>query len=116
MTLNDKVFTTLKNAGCPMMDGYMAKVEWLETKYIYITVDLVGTGSDEWEWQFITYHLTVEEQRLKRKANTLLNNNRRESCQFGPASYSGAYRSRQEAYIASINYAVEKILPLTDHP
>lgn len=83
-------------------------VMWLhETHEIWISVDIVIIGSDEWEYCYSISYLPKEFENTKRRTPYL---REEKSFKVGPGSYVGAWNTPTEAYSAAIEYCLTKLI------
>ena len=83
-------------------------VMWLYEKYgIWIAVNRVVIGSDEWDYDYIISYLPREYEFEKRRSNHLVEI---QSFKEGVGSYHGAWYTPTEAYEAAIKYTLENLI------
>lgn len=85
----------------------MQVIMWLYEKHdIWVSVNVVIIGSDEWEYEYVIHYLPIEFKDVKRRSIHLETIN---SFNEGMSSYSGAWHTPTEAYEAAIKYCLEKL-------
>lgn len=83
-------------------------VMWLYEEHgIWISVDRVVIGSDEWEYGYVISYLPKEHESEKRRSQYL---KEIESYKEGIGSYVGAWRKPTEAYESAILYCLTKLI------
>ena len=83
-------------------------VMWLYEKHgIWISVDRVIIGSDEWEYCYSISYLPKEFENAKRRSTHLMT---KESFKETPGSYVGAWDTPTEAYSEAIEYCLTKLI------
>lgn len=83
-------------------------VMWLYEKHgIWIAVNRVVIGSDEWDYGYIISYLPKEYEFEKRRSKHLVEI---QSFKEGVGSYHGAWYTPTEAYEAAIKYVLENLI------
>jgi hypothetical protein len=85
----------------------LEEIKKFHKDFIYIVIDIVHLGSDEWEFCYIIKYLPKEAQELKRRATSF-----KEVESFshaGGATYTGAWYDYDECLKAAVEHA-NKIL------
>lgn len=83
-------------------------VMWLYEKHsIWITVNRVVLGSDEWGYGYVISYLPKEFEDVKRRCLHLVI---KESFKEGIGSYTGAWNTPTEAYEAAIEYCLTNLI------
>ena len=83
-------------------------VMWLYEKHgIWIAVNRVVIGSDEWDYSYIISYLPKEYEFEKRRSKHLVEI---QSFKEGVGSYHGAWYTPTEAYEAAIKYTLNNLI------
>lgn len=83
-------------------------IKWFHQYFIYIVIDTVHLGSDEWEFCYIIKYLPKEAWDLKRRATSFKEIN--SFVHSGGATYAGAWEDYDECLTHAIEHAT-KLLP-----
>jgi hypothetical protein len=82
--------------------------KWLrDNYYIYISVTPEIIGSDEWDYKFNIEWIALDKQDEKRRCAFF---NHYDSYKEGIGSYSGAWRTYEEALEEGLKYALSKLV------
>lgn len=90
-------------------DDIFDVVDWLDEFYIYLHVEVICIGSDEWEFGYVVKYIPLEFHKAKRRCAHF---QQKESENIGTSSYSGLWRTRDEAYLEGIKYVLKNILSI----